>query len=853
VWADSDEILLSRPISTYSPIPSTSAGYKTSAPTVLQPFYLGVEFYKRRLAELTDSYLPVLGGTQQIKLNISYVNLGRIDWNKITNGYPTDGLLSIAAANRPGGLFDILSFNSSALLGGNRTFTFFVVNPLMSSFAFNILNRIEDKRLGILVHPFLSSAEAYVCDGLTSPSSVTPDCMSPVYNRERRLGARRFETLFSVLPDLKYDASTTLSLFHTLGIHKIAIFRDAMVSGKSYSTLAYNEAITYAKELNLNPVVTGVLEVALPGQCPNATNCPPATLLASQNQLWPAGTTALSWANKLVQENVDAVLFIGTTGTSGAWSFAQLVTSMQQLDWTPKMLSWVGAFEKTSMQYFLPNGKADMYYTTGEIVWHKNLRGSNFQTQTTSTNFEIVEANATHAAPARFVEQFDRMFAPANQQPHPFWNGNVDGGTIPAITYNAMIQVQKLIEASASSRVQYILNSASKIDTPSVFHRLGFDAYGRARAFDVPVTQYTDSRATEETQIISPPNIGVQVVYPIPTWSERTFAPRFYSDPSEVIMVAITSCFILLILLVFVQVVAKVKHPIIRATTPSFAGLISLGGIFMLISNYFTTLHVNSVYCSAQVWFLTLGFTLMTSALFSKTYRIWKIFEVERLQVTRMKDMDLFKFVVAMVLVDVIINTIWQAADGMPAVLVVTDELRPKYNYYQCDYSSSAATGLMYVHIVLKASVVMGGIILTWAVRNVPSTFNDSLLLTACIYNITIIACFVIPIVATGLGGRKTTMMVRTLAIMFISLSTKLLLYAPKLYDISYGGDVAKLDGTRINNNTATHSHVTEENKGITKIKIVTASKSHGGAIKQEQSYLPNQSIETPPPPSPSL
>jgi hypothetical protein len=216
-----------------------------------------------------------------------------------------------------------------------------------------------------------------------------------------------------------------------------------------------------------------------------------------------------------------------------------------------------------------------------------------------------------------------------------------------------------------------------------------------------------------------------------------------------------------------------------------------------------------------------------------------------------MKDVDLFKIVVVMVLIDVVVNTIWQVADGMPTVLVVSDELRPKYNYFKCDYSSSTAVGLMYLHMILKASIVAGGIVLTWAVRNVPATFNDSLLLTACIYNITIIACFVIPIISTGIGGRKTTIMVRTFAIMFISLSTQLLLYAPKLYAISTGADIVKLDGTRMNNTTANVSHVTDNQKGVTIIKVATGSKSHG-ATKQEL-YLPNQSVETPSIHSPSL
>ena len=859
VWVDSDELILSRPISSYPPISTTSAAAKTSLPVVLQPFYLGIEFYKKRLAEATNSKIPVLGGTRHIALNISYINMGRIDWNKIAGGYPVDGQASIAAANRPGGLFDVLAFNSSSILGGNRTFTFFIPHPLMSSFALSLVNRIEDQRLAIMVHPFLSSAESFICDGRPAAVSVTADCVAPPYNRQRLLGARRFETLFSVLPDLANDAATTLSLYHTLGIRKIAIFREATVAAKTYSALAFQQAITYAEELNLQPLVTASLEV---GQCPGSLSCPPASALAtSQNQVWPANSTAMDWVVKMREKNIEAVMIIGTTGTGAAWSFGQLFYAMQEIDWTPKKLSWVGAFEKSGMSNYLPNGKADMLYTTGEIIWHRALRGAAFQTRSTSTNFELVESNATHAAPALYILQYDEMYGPdctpgkcvppaTPGRAHPFWARNVDGGTMPALSYNAMMHVQKLIEASASSHVPAILNAASKVDVPSVFHRLGFDAYGRTKAFDVLVSEYYQVSANDDTKIISPFNIGVPSVYPMPTWSERTFTPQFYAESSERLMAAVTSVVIIAILCVFGSVMYHIKNPIIRATTPSFAALITGGAILMLVSNYFATLHTNSAHCSAQVWLLTTGFTMMLSSLFVKTFRIWRIFKKQKLTVIRIRDWDLFKVVLGFLLVDLILNITWQAADGMPAVLVIPDRLRPKYNYYQCDFSSDVAATFVFLHLAIKAGIVFFGILLTWAVRNVPSTFNDSLLLTGCIYNISFVACFVIPILATGVGGRQTTFLVRAFAIMFVALSTQLLLYAPKLYFISMSDSVMKLENATHLNMTHHVSASHEDSPKARSAARVTPLVVHSPVSKSNDqvhpvrstAYLPNAS-----------
>jgi hypothetical protein len=838
VWADSDEVILSRPISSYAPIPLTSTAYKTGVPTTLQPFYLGIDFYARRFAALRNNQLPVRGGAANISLTVSYVNMGRINWDNLVGGYPVDGIASVAAASRPGGLFDQLAYNSSSLLGANRTFTFIIPHPLLSTFVYGLLNRIEDQLLAILVHPFLSTATAFVCDGLPSAVSATPDCRSAPYDRDRIAGQRRFDTLISVLPDLSNDADTTLDFFYTVGIRRIAVIADA----GEYSSLVYKKALEYADELNIKVLTSTMFSVLVSGQCPTVVDdttlsdafphCPPPSqLLLSQNQVWPNGATALDWATQLQSLGVEGVIVIGTIGTGAGWSIGQLVGAMQAINWTPKMLSWVGAFEKSSLAAYLPHGKADMLHTTGEIVWNRNLRGAAFRPMNTPTNFELVEANTTHSAPAVFVDQFDAMYGPdcdpdlcvAPATPgvaHPYWNGNIDGGVIPTIAYASMMRVQKMVEASMSSDVSRILAATSSIDTPSTFYGLALDAFGRTRKFDVVVTQYAGVGVTDDTNIVSPFNIGVNPVYPMPTWSERVFEPAYYATTDERLMAGFTSACILVVLIVFIAVLVHMRRPVIRATTPSFALPITFGAVLMLASNYVGTLHTNSAQCAAQVWCLSLGLTLMLSALFVKTFRIWRIFQTQRLMVTVMRDSYLFKAVFGFVVVDLAINAVWQGMGGMHAVLIVVDPVRPSYNYWTCDYTSGVGMGGAYAQLVYKLLIILGGICLTWAVRNVPSTFNESKMLTACIYNILLVSCFVVPLVASGVGGRTTTFLVRSFAVMFVSVSTSLMLYAPKLYSIWTGADsrMQKINDTQqgathTSNNTTTNNPHTHEKR----------------------------------------
>jgi hypothetical protein len=51
----------------------------------------------------------------------------------------------------------------------------------------------------------------------------------------------------------------------------------------------------------------------------------------------------------------------------------------------------------------------------------------------------------------------------------------------------------------------------------------------------------------------------------------------------------------------------------------------------------------------------------------------------------------------------------------------------------------------------------------------------------AAIYNVALLFMFIVPIVASGIGGRETTYAIRSFGIMWIILSSSLILFAPKV------------------------------------------------------------------------
>jgi hypothetical protein len=114
--------------------------------------------------------------------------------------------------------------------------------------------------------------------------------------------------------------------------------------------------------------------------------------------------------------------------------------------------------------------------------------------------------------------------------------------------------------------------------------------------------------------------------------------------------------------------------------------------------------------------------------------------------------------------------------------VVVVDALRPMYNYITCDYSTSL--GFVYAHVAIKCGLLMFGVALTWLARNTPSQFNESSFIGICIYNVSIVICFIVPILSADLGGRESVYLIRAFVIMFITVTTVLVLYIPKLVNI---------------------------------------------------------------------
>jgi hypothetical protein len=677
----------------------------------------------------------------------------------ITNGLPFTYILQPMLARDP--LNNIL-FNN------------FGVEDLQSHVVFNSLN---------------AGAPAVRCDGLPTAKSLTQDCNGTARDlrgpvpatfppRIRRGGDRRYKTMFGSLFDSEPNQQSALENFHTLGVKSIAIIYDVQSHVATDSSgYTYNAAA----QLRISVPISLLLST---NQCdPNVPpekypeHCAPVEINREKAQTYSFDRrTPLSVALEIQAANIDALVFLSDTPSKGAWAVGELVKQMKKIGYSPKAVSCGGALPTEYAVYTDSPSDVEGWWQTSP--WVRYLAGPQYKNVITETNFELFPADAGEYGPEKFARAYDAAYGPnrpggggvAHGNYNPDWENNV----FAAIGYNSMIQMQKLMEKAGTRDVPSILAAAVTVSTPGVYHQVQFDQYGRTTRVNEMLLQ----RRNGGLVLLSPYNIGSPPVYPLPTWEERIFDPQFYSTTNERIMIAINSVCIALCVVLLAVVVKNWKLHVIRAATPSFCVVIILGGIFMLISNYFNTLVVNDAHCAASAWFLTLGFTMTFASLFIKTFRVWRIYARKNLRVLRMKDSQLLVAVGVFLLIDVIINAAWQGATGLKSEVIVIDEYRPQYNYTRCDYSSSM--GAVYAHIAVKSAILLIGTVLTWVVRNVPTQFNESASMAAAIYNVSFIVCFIIPIIATDAGGRTASYLTRDFAIMFVVLATLGLLFFPK-------------------------------------------------------------------------
>ncbi|XP_029193493.2 gamma-aminobutyric acid type B receptor subunit 1-like isoform X2 [Acropora millepora] len=233
------------------------------------------------------------------------------------------------------------------------------------------------------------------------------------------------------------------------------------------------------------------------------------------------------------------------------------------------------------------------------------------------------------------------------------------------------------------------------------------------------------------------------------------------------------------------------KHMFIRMSSPKFNNITVVGCMLcymeVFVSAYSgsssATCDTQSSLCYINAFLLSTGFTLAFGGIFTKTWRVYKIFTNNQMkrEIGVLSNTSLFLRLCVAWFVDIIILSIWAAVDPMTRTRQIIskfedhdNDLKTTLYIYQCKSKHYLTWVLSFCG--MKGVFLIFGVFLAWETRNVHYlALNDSKNIGLAVYNIFMFSCLalVIEFVVTYLPlatlvGRSITLVGTTSTICFL-------------------------------------------------------------------------------------
>ncbi|XP_072046612.1 gamma-aminobutyric acid type B receptor subunit 2-like [Amphiura filiformis] len=197
------------------------------------------------------------------------------------------------------------------------------------------------------------------------------------------------------------------------------------------------------------------------------------------------------------------------------------------------------------------------------------------------------------------------------------------------------------------------------------------------------------------------------------------------------------------------------NHKMIKMSSPRLNNLILAGGFLAYASNILSGMDsglLSEYYlaftCKTYIWCLTMAFALSYGAMFSKTWRVYKIFTNKSVIPTRIRDPQLFGWVAVLVLINIIVLVLWEILDP---VSIVTNRGEPKTSAENDDViitpllDTCVSRWKLYwqcVFFFIYGILFIFGAFLAWETRNVQiPALNDSKMIGISMYTV-VTMCF---------------------------------------------------------------------------------------------------------------
>ncbi len=240
------------------------------------------------------------------------------------------------------------------------------------------------------------------------------------------------------------------------------------------------------------------------------------------------------------------------------------------------------------------------------------------------------------------------------------------------------------------------------------------------------------------------------------------------------------------------------KRRVVKASQPLFLLLIGIGVIIMVssiiplsVDDSGYTKDICNFSCMAFPWLLCMGFAFTFSALFSKTWRVNKLFRAHRRFVRQeVAEKDVIVPVISILASNILVLSIWTAL----APLEYSRKPHPgndDWNRIISTYGSCASQGALPYVVVL--SLINGGLLVianiqAYIARSIQSEFSESKYIGIIMIGMLQTCLIGVPIVFLVSDKPQVVYLVVTFMILFTCLGVLTLIFVPKMYFVHQYG-----------------------------------------------------------------
>jgi len=243
-----------------------------------------------------------------------------------------------------------------------------------------------------------------------------------------------------------------------------------------------------------------------------------------------------------------------------------------------------------------------------------------------------------------------------------------------------------------------------------------------------------------------------------------------------------------LFLIVAVAYFWRIGSYIISAATPEFLIIMLIGSILCLVTIFFWTLSVpNNIvtFCYLRLIFPSLGFILLFGALIIKTWRISLLISEQSMRVYSISTFKIILLLVILIAIDTVFLVIILGGSQFETYIVSPEPYRPYYDYYDCKFyqNEDMGTVVTWILIAFKGILIITGVIYSILIRKVKYLhLNESKWIGYSMYNLFITFIPVVIVQVVQEISNEAKFVVRSVFIIFIILSTTLLIFLSKFY-----------------------------------------------------------------------